>query len=63
MRIETAWSSGGPKGSEEKQATYVKQIARVIDRYEDRFEFFSWFVLYDFPEEINREIAASFDVG
>jgi hypothetical protein len=61
--IETAWSSRGLKGSEEKQAAYVKEIARVIDKYKDSFEFFSWFVLYDFPEDINREIAASFGVS
>ncbi|MFQ6089714.1 MAG: hypothetical protein ACE5K0_12555, partial [Candidatus Methanofastidiosia archaeon] len=60
--IETAWSSAGPKGSEEKQAKYVKEIAKVIDKYENRFVFFSWFLLYDLPEQLNREVAESFGV-
>jgi hypothetical protein len=60
--VETAWSSRGPKGSEENQTEYVKEISRVIEKYENKFVFFSWFTLYDIPEQLNREIAKSFGV-
>jgi hypothetical protein len=60
--IETAWSSGGPKGGEEQQAEYVRRLASVIAKYGERFVFFSWFSLYDLSPEINRAIAASFGV-
>jgi hypothetical protein len=61
--IETAWSSRGPKGSEDRQAEYVKEIAKVIEKHKDRFLFFAWFNLYDIPEKMNRRIAMSFGVS
>jgi hypothetical protein len=60
--LETAWSSAGPRGSEERQADYVRQLARVLEAYGERFLFFSWFILYDLPEDLNRQVAASFGV-
>jgi len=60
--IETAWSSRGAKGSEQKQVEYVQEISKVIDKYKNRFVFFSWIVLYDIHAAMNRQIAASFGV-
>ncbi len=60
--IETAWSSNGPKGSEIKQVEYIKEISRVIRKHRNKLLFFSWFTLHDLPEQLNREIASSFNV-
>jgi hypothetical protein len=61
--IETSWSSRGPKGSEKKQAEYIKELAKVITQHQNKLEFFSWFTLYDLPGKINRQIAESFGVS
>lgn len=60
--IETAWSSAGPRGSEANQADYVRELAQVLRTHRERFLFFSWFILYDFPEGLNRQIAADFGI-
>lgn len=58
---ETAWSSQGPNGSEEKQVRYVKEISKVIEKH--NFEFFSWYILHDFSEGDNRVVSGGYDVG
>ena len=60
--IETAWSSAGPRGSAQVQADYVRELASVLATHGERFPFFSWFILYDLPPDLNRQIAASFGV-
>lgn len=55
--VETAWSSAGPRGSEERQARYVEELSGVLDQRGERVLFLSWFVLYDLPQSLNREIA------
>lgn len=60
--IETSWSSEGPRGGEQKQADYVRELAEVLRTHRERFLFFSWFILYDLSEDLNREIAVSFGV-
>lgn len=60
--IETAWSSRGAKGSEERQSEYVKEISRLVDNYKDRLLFFSWLLLYDLPNELNRQVVGSFGI-
>jgi hypothetical protein len=60
--IETAWSSAGPRGSEQAQANYVRELASVLATYSKRFPFFSWFILYDLPPDLNRQVAVSFGV-
>jgi len=60
--VETAWSSSGPRSSEERQARYVEELSGVLEQRGDRFLFLSWFVLYDLPQSLNREIAGSFGI-
>lgn len=60
--IETGWSSEGSRGSEQKQVAYVRELAQVLATHRQRLLFFSWFLLYDLPEDLNRQIAASFGV-
>ncbi len=60
--IETAWSSAGPRGSEQTQADYVRELATVLATHGKRFLFFSWFILYDLPPDLNRRAAVSFGV-
>jgi hypothetical protein len=60
--IETAWSSRGPRGGLGTQEAYVREVAAVLDEHSARFLFFSWFVLYDLPSGINRDLTRSFGV-
>lgn len=60
--IETSWSSRGKSGSEEKQVAYIKEASKVLDKYDERFVFFSWLILYDLDEEANRQVAESFGI-
>lgn len=60
--VETAWSSQGPRSSERRQTAYVQELVRVLESHQERFLFFSWFTLYDLPEDVNRQIAVSFGI-
>lgn len=55
---ETAWSSGGKKGSEQKQTQFVMELAKAINKHKAHFEFISWYMLHDFSDA-DSKIAAS----
>lgn len=60
--IETSWSSEGAKGGLEKQSEYVREISKVINNHKDKLVFFSWLLLYDLPDELNRLVVSSFGI-
>jgi len=60
---ETGWSSSGLNGSEESQADFIKKLFRVYANYKDDVEFLGLFVLYDFPESLNRSLAQSYGLS
>ena len=60
---ETGWSSVGFNGSEIKQAQYIRELFRTYNKYKDDLEFLCLFVIYDIPENLNKEIAEPFGLG
>jgi hypothetical protein len=56
--LETSWSTRGYGGTEEDQKKYVEEVFTILKKY--NFEFFGWFILHDFPSDINREVASEF---
>lgn len=59
---ETAWSSKGYGGSEEKQVEYMRNLFNAYKKYEDKMEYLGLFNIYDFTEKDNKAILADFRI-
>lgn len=59
---ETGWSSAGFEGSETKQTQYIQDLFKSYLKYNEKIEFLGLFLLYDFPETVNKSFAASYGI-
>lgn len=57
---EVGWNAyGGLDGNEEDQHQAVSYAFDYLEEAPDRFEFMTWFILYDSSEEESRKVAES----
>lgn len=59
---ETAWSSEGYGGSEEKQVEYIKNLFSAYKKHKNRMEYLGLFNIYDFTAEDNKAILSDFKI-
>jgi hypothetical protein len=57
---ESGWSSEGVNGSEDMQARFITELITLYREFKTDIEYLGLFVVYDFPESVNKMIASEY---
>ncbi len=60
---ESGWSTQGRYGSEDLQATFVRQVLLNVPELDNQPEYYGWFILYDMHPDLARDVAGHFGMG